>query len=344
MVNIDQVGRAIYGNVFTLIDVRSPSEYGKGHIPGAHNVPLFTDEQRAIVGTTYTRKSKDEAIDVGMDFVAPRLNEILDACKAVIPSGSQCLVYCWRGGMRSASVCWFINHAGIDAQTLHQGYKAYRRRVLADLEQPWKFIVIGGYTGSGKTEILHELANRGEQVLDLERLCNHRGSAFGALTMPPQPRSEHAMNLVHQALSMMDASKPIYVEDESQHIGSVWLHEPFFKHLRSCPLITLVIPRDQRARFLSRIYGNASIDQLGESFHKIASPLGGERLANAIHALAEGDLEGAANVALDHYDRAYAFGLKKRGTEPLATIEHNTIDIHELATRIQEHGSQAYKS
>lgn len=332
MPRIDELDGTVYSSSYTVVDVRSPAEFSRGHIPNAVSMPLFSDEERATVGTTYVQTGRDQAIDQGMEFVAPRLNSYLEQVHNM--PALPLRMYCWRGGMRSASLAWFLSETGSKVETIVGGYKAYRRHVLADLEKPWKFVVIGGYTGSGKTEVLHWLRNHGEQVIDLEDLCSHRGSAFGALMMAAQPKSEHAMNLVHKAISTCDPSRTIYIEDESQHIGSVWLHEPLFKHMRNCPLIIVDIPRQERVKHLTAVYGNADADLLRESFIKIGKPLGGQRLAVALDALGHGDIGGAADIALDHYDKAYAYGLTKRNAPAITTLHCARVDAAEIATQV----------
>lgn len=340
---VSELGSTLFDNSHIVVDVRSPQEYQRGHVPGAFNIPLLSNTERAIVGTVYAKHGSEAAIETGMELVAPKFGDYLAVIKDYqLYSGASAqlplIVYCWRGGLRSASLSWFFNQAGYASSTIVGGYKAYRRMVLEQLEFPWRFVVIGGYTGSGKTEILHELHKRGRQVLDLEALCNHRGSAFGAVHMPPQPKSEHAMNLVHHALSTMDAQQTIFVEDESQHIGSVWLHEPLFAHIRKSPLLFLELPQAERAAYLSTVYGAAGVQELEESFRKIVKPLGADRLSRALNALRNNDLQSAASEALDHYDRAYRFGLQKRGMQPALVITHNTVSITELANRIEDHG------
>lgn len=348
MPSIHELATSLYSNTYFVVDVRSPAEYIRGHIPGAINIPLFSNEERAVVGTAYVQQSRGRAIELGMEFVATRLDwyrqtvqDVYDATH-INPADVPIVMYCWRGGMRSASLAWFYEVCGYSIQTITGGYKAYRRMVLSALEQPWPFIVIGGHTGSGKTLVLHELRNRGEQVLDLESLCCHRGSAFGALMMRKQPRSEHAMNLVHQAMTEFDVGRPIYVEDESQHIGSVWLYEPFFHHIRHSPLLTINVPREQRAVHLASVYGHADTESLTESFVKIEKPLGGQRVKDALAALQVGDFATAASVALDHYDRAYDYGLQRQQRHVIGNVQAPTVDVVEITNQILQYGHQTH--
>jgi len=176
-----------------VIDVRSPGEYDHAHIPHAINIPLFDNEERAKVGTRYKQVGKDSAVLLGLELVGPKLADFVKKARRLNLTGQEVLVHCWRGGMRSGSFAWLLNTAGIKARTLEGGYKAYRSQVLAAFAEPARMIY-GGKTGSGKTEILHELAKQGEQVIDLEALANHKGSSYGAIGQEPQPSSEQFEN------------------------------------------------------------------------------------------------------------------------------------------------------
>src|SRR5438477_7448501 len=175
-----------------VIDVRSPAEYNHAHIPGAHNLPLFTDEERKIVGTAYKQQSREAAIKVGLDFFAPKMKRMVEEIESVIigrqsavmdrngmQTGNCLLIYCWRGGMRSAGVAWLMDLYGFKVYTLAGGYKKFRNHALDTFRLPFQFKILGGYTGSGKTEMLKALENQGEFVVDLEDIAKHKGSAFG---------------------------------------------------------------------------------------------------------------------------------------------------------------------
>jgi len=179
-----------------VIDVRSPGEFVRGHIPGAHSVPLFTDEERAVVGTLYKQQGRDAAVREGLRIVGPKLATIVDEARALAPDG-RIGVHCWRGGERSGSVAWLLDKAGFtEVFTLKRGYKAFRQHVLEAFNMPHDLRVLGGYTGTGKTETLAHLRELGEQVIDLEGLAHHKGSSFGALGEEPQPTTEHFENLL----------------------------------------------------------------------------------------------------------------------------------------------------
>ena len=205
-----------------VIDVRSPAEFEKGHIPGAFNIPLFNNEERAIVGTLYKQKGKNEAVLAGLDIVGPKMSSLVSEARK-ISVNNEVLVHCWRGGMRSGSFCWLLNTVGIKASTLKKGYKAYRNHVLQSFEKPFQIIILGGETGSGKTEILKYIREEGEQVIDLEGIAHHKGSSFGAIGQEPQPRPEQFENDLALQWNKLDPSKRIWLEDESKNIGRVFI-------------------------------------------------------------------------------------------------------------------------
>jgi len=164
---------------YPVFDVRSPGEYQHAYIPGAYNLPLFTDEERKLVGTLYKQDSREQAIKAGLDYFGLKMRKMVEEVEAM--NSKTVLVHCWRGGMRSAGVAWLLDLYGFKVYTLVGGYKSFRKWVLARFEKPYPFQVVGGYTGSGKTELLKELATKGHTIIDLEGIAHHKGSAFGAL-------------------------------------------------------------------------------------------------------------------------------------------------------------------
>lgn len=289
----------------TVVDVRTPGEFRRGHIPGAVNIPLFSDAQRAEVGTLYARGGRDEAVVRGLELVGPRLADLVRRAREVAGSGSLG-VYCWRGGMRSASMAWLLETAGFPGVVqLSGGYKAFRHEVHRIFAKPWRFQVLGGYTGSGKTEILRCLAERGEQVLDLEGLAGHRGSSFGHIGMGSQPETEGFENLVWDTLRGFDESRRIWVEDESLRIGSVFVPRDVHNRMQECPMVIVTVDGEQRARRLVREYAGVSDEELHGAILKIQKRLGGLRTREALQALQSGDYLTAARITLEYYDRAY---------------------------------------
>ena len=295
-----------------VIDVRSPGEYEHAHIPGAVNIPLFDNAERARVGTRYKQAGKDSAVLLGLELVGPKLASFVKQSNRLNPEGKEVLVHCWRGGMRSGSFAWLLNTAGLKAHTLVGGYKAYRNTVLEAFAQPYQLMILGGKTGSGKTEVLRELARLGEQVIDLEALASHKGSSYGAIGQQPQPSSEYFENNLHAALQKLDSSRRIWIEDESRNIGSCFIPLPLWQQMRLAPVVVLDIPREARIQRLVRDY--AGIDQtlLVEATQRIRKRLGGKNTQLALDALNRMEYDVVADIALSYYDKAYLYELSER--------------------------------
>lgn len=307
-----------------LLDVRAPAEYASGHIPGALNMPLFTDAERAIVGTLYKQESREAAFLKGLDLIGPKMSQFVRAAKEVAPE-NQLLIHCWRGGMRSESMAWLYRTAGFEVGVLEGGYKGYRKQARTDLAQPLSLLVLGGNTGSGKTDILHALAAAGEQVIDLEGLAHHKGSAFGAMGQAPQPTTEQFENNLHKRLLELDPKRRIWVEDESRSIGKVFIADPFWKQMEQAPTLVIEVPVQVRVQRLVREYAAFSPQSLEDAFLRIQKRLGGLRLQQAREALAKGDFASTAEIALAYYDKAYNMCLaaKKHSTRYTLPIEQD---------------------
>jgi len=284
-----------------IIDVRSPAEFNHGHIPGAINIPLFSDEERHQVGQTYKSKSKEAAFQLGLRFVGPKLEAFV---KAVKPFDSV-EVYCARGGMRSQSMGWLFSQAGIPTTIRKGGYKAFRNEVLKILKKPYSFKIISGLTGAGKSEIL-----RGkEQFIDLEALANHRGSAFGALG--PQPSNEHLENLIAHNLLSLNDKETIWVEDESRVIGSCKLPDDFFEQMARAPREEIKCSFEERVERLVITYGSYEISILESAILKIEKRLGRDRMKQALSLLKKNNLRECAALLLGYYDKAYEKSQKR---------------------------------
>lgn len=316
-----------------ILDVRSPGEFEKGHIPGAVNFPLFDDEERAMVGTLYKQSGQEDAIMRGLDIIGPKMSHFVRAARKLSPS-RRVRVHCWRGGMRSGSLAWLLQTAGFKVSVLEGGYKAYRSHIRSELGKPINLIVLGGKTGSGKTDILHALTELGEQVIDLEGLAHHKGSSFGALGQLPQPSTEQFENDVYTAFSKLDTQQRIWIEDESHSIGRVYLPGPLEAQMRVAPTIALAVPIQFRINRLVREYATFPQTDLIESLTRIQKRLGNQQLQQAIIALEQNDYATTAEIALAYYDKAYAFGLTKKPEKQVHSMAVNSDTPSQTAAEL----------
>eukprot|EP01028_Stygiella_incarcerata_P011316 TRINITY_DN63324_c0_g1_i1.p1 TRINITY_DN63324_c0_g1~~TRINITY_DN63324_c0_g1_i1.p1 ORF type:complete len:351 (+),score=18.14 TRINITY_DN63324_c0_g1_i1:10-1062(+) len=303
-----------------LIDVRSPGEYELAHIPGAFSIPIFDNDERREVGIKYKIGGKENAVLLGLDFVGPKMSDFVRQAKK-IARNRQVMVHCWRGGMRSASMAWLFETAGLEVFVLKDGYKAYRRFIREQFSRPAKMVVLGGYTGSGKTDILQHLQKQGEQFLDIEGLANHRGSVFGPLGQEPQPSNEQFENNLADAWRKFDFTKMIWVEDESRQLGQCGIPDPLFQQLRAAPLIKVDIDKEQRIKRLVKEYGSFETEELKDRVERIKKRLGGKATNDALEALECGELETVADITLTYYDKAYDYGASKRDPQNVFTLD-----------------------
>lgn len=303
-----------------LLDVRSPGEFSVGHIPGAVNMPLFDNLERAKVGTLYKQVSRQEAMLEGLRIVGPKMASFVEQAN-FLASDHRVAVYCWRGGMRSGSVAQLLSMAGFQVDVIKGGYKGYRRFTAELMHRQWPLHVITGSTGSGKTEILHALSELGEQVLDLEGLAHHKGSAFGGLMQPEQPSSEHMQNLIAEALLGMDINRRIWVEDESLNIGSVFMDKDFWNYLHASPLYRVERSKEVRVQRLSHEYGEADKQDVLDRIRRIHKKLGGLTTKEAIESVEKGDSERATELLLHYYDKAYNTSISERSSYIRFSIE-----------------------
>ena len=326
------------------MDVRSPGEYNHAHIPAAYSFPLFTDEERKQVGTAYKQQSREAAIKIGLDFFGIKMKKMVEEVESLIDGRksltekqvqtnneqrltNNVLVHCWRGGMRSSGVAWLLDLYGFKVYTLVGGYKAYRKWVLSQFEKEYNFNIIGGYTGSGKTPLLHELIKQNKTAIDLEALANHKGSAFGALGENPQPKQEMFENLLGETLAnvrwpMAEANGSptindqrtlaIFLEDESQRIGNLQIPMPLWNTMRKAPVYFLDIPFAKRLDHITEEYGKFEKEKLIEAVIRIQKRLGGLQAKNAVGFLQEGNYRDCFSILLTYYDKWYSKGLYNR--------------------------------
>jgi tRNA 2-selenouridine synthase len=314
-----------------LIDVRSPGEFAKGHVPNATNLELFTDEERAVVGTAYKQESKERAIEIGFEYVKPKLNDFITKSIA-IASNKEVAIHCWRGGMRSNAFADHLIENGFEkVYVIEKGYKAFRNYVLQSFEHPINLKVLGGYTGTGKTEILHSLKNKGQQVIDLERLANHRGSAFGGIDLPPQPTTEQFENNLFSVVQSLNRSLPVWVEDESRLIGQVAIPTAFYTKMIEMPVYFLDVPLEERTQHLVSTYASLSHDKLVAAISRITKRLGYDNAKFAQEELEKRNYHKVVEITLLYYDKYYLKGLQKRQNSRILEFKTPAVNPDETA-------------
>src|SRR5712664_3212236 len=315
-----------------VIDVRSPAEFALDHVPEAVSCPVLDDAERAHVGTLYKQVSPFDAKKIGAALVSKNIARHIEERFRGRDRAWRPLVYCWRGGQRSAAMAHVLRQVGWDAATLAGGYRAYRREVMAQLDETprrFRFQVVSGATGSGKSRLLAALAAQGAQVLDLERLARHRGSLLGELPGEPQPSQKMFDSLVWSALKRLDSARPVFVEAESKKIGQLQVPAQLLERMREGECLRLEVPLPERVRFLigeyrhfmeepaalkeklqclTSRYGHAVID------HWIAqtdSGAWGELVADLLVTHYDPSYRRAATQSYWHYDGAQALTLER---------------------------------
>jgi len=328
-----------------VIDVRSPGEYSHAYIQGAYSLPLFSDEERKVVGTAYKQQGRQKAIRIGLEYFGVKMRGMLDEVETFIgnrqlamgkgqPVMANCiLLYCWRGGMRSAGVAWLLDLYGYEVYTLVGGYKAYRNWVLQQFEKEYKLKIVGGYTGSGKTKVLDQLLKLQEPVIDLEALANHKGSAFGGIGQPKQPSQEMFDNLLATELERIKQipeiqGRSIWIEDESQRIGVLNIPNNFWKTMRNQPVYFIDIPFSQRLDYILHEYGALDKQRLSDAIERIQKRLGPLETKTALAELEAGNIKECFRILLSYYDKLYSKGLHNRENigELLNKIPCSTVD------------------
>jgi tRNA 2-selenouridine synthase len=316
-----------------FIDVRTPAEFEHGHIPGAVNIPLFSNEERAIIGTIYKQEGKKPAMLKGMELVSPKFSEFIRTAETISNTGTL-LVHCWRGGMRSAGMAWLFEWYGFKVFTLQSGYKAFRKMVLETFAQPRNMKILAGRTGSGKTLVLKEIENLGKTIIDLEGIAHHKGSAFGTLGEEPQPTQEMFENELAVNLWKIPEGETIWLEDESQNIGKCLLSIDFYTQMRAAQVYYVDLPLEERVKYLVEAYGKYSPKELIESIEKIRKRVGFQNAKAAIEAINQGDLKKACEISLVYYDKSYDHGVAKRNTSTIHKTKFEKLKPGEIAKAI----------
>lgn len=315
-----------------VIDVRSPSEFAEDHIPGAVNLPVLTDAERAEVGTIYVQKSRFRARRVGAAYVARNIAHHLETALADREGGFVPLIYCWRGGMRSNAMASILSQVGWRTRVLEGGYRTYRRHVTARLydgELPHRALLLEGHTGTAKTELLSRLAARGVQVLDLEGLAEHRGSLFGGFAGRAQPSQKLFESRLLTALDALDPGRLVVIEAESSKIGDRMIPPALWTRLDAAPCVELTAEPAARAQYLVQTYQDIVADRAALERALARLPIHPSPAREAAwRALADAGEYAALTQALMslHYDPAYARARKKHPRRQIETISIIPVD------------------
>lgn len=325
-----------------ILDVRTPAEFTKGHIPNALNLPLFDDKERAEVGTLYKQKSKEAAIMRGLEIAGSKMSGYVVKAKELVKNVDVC-VHCWRGGKRSESMATLLSFVGYNTLVIEGGYKAYRQFIREKLTLTnLKILVLGGKTGSGKTDVLKYLKEMGEQVIDLEKLACHKGSAFGSLGESPQPSTEQFENNLFEVIRQLDCSKRVWLENESKSIGRIFIPNGLWEKMNRGVYFEMEVPFENRVDRLVKGYGNYPKEDLIASVKKIQKRLGGQHVKKAIECYEKGELSDAAEITLKYYDKAYQYGTDQKDFQHKYLLETSNIDpkisAENLITLANEYG------
>ncbi|MFD1341482.1 tRNA 2-selenouridine(34) synthase MnmH [Litorisediminicola beolgyonensis] len=315
----------------TVIDVRSPAEFAEDHVPGAINLPVLDNEERARVGTIYKQQSPFLARKLGAALVFRNAAAHIEGPLAHHEGGWRPLVYCWRGGQRSGSFAWMLREIGWRAEVIDGGYRSFRRLVNAVLYErplPHRLVQLGGYTGTAKTEILGRLQARGVQVLDLEGLARHRGSLLGG-QVGGQPNQKGFETALGVALDALDPGRPVVVEAESSKIGEITLPPSLWAAMKAAPWIEIEVPLAARAEYLTEAYDDILSD--AESLREKLTPLrrfrGHEVVDGWMDRIAVDDRRGLTQALMEeHYDPAYRRSMKAVAPEIVARIAAESLD------------------
>ena len=315
-----------------ILDVRSPGEFQQAHIPKAFSFPIFTNEERKMIGTAYKQTSREKAIKIGLDFFGKNLVSFIERTETILKENSsttrEVIVHCWRGGMRSSAMAWLLNLYGFKVYLLIGGYKTYRHWVLKQFENDFPLHIISGCTGSNKTGLLHELKKQNHAVIDLEGLAKHKGSTFGNLDEHPQPTQEQFENHLAEELHLafQNNNQTIWIEGESQRIGQVNLPNVFYKQMLSKATSKLDIPFDERLEHIMQEYGKYDVEKIEKAIIRITKKLGGLETKNAIEFLKAGDLKNCYSIILKYYDRLYRKSAFTNDEKNTFVIESNTCE------------------
>jgi len=330
-------------NYSEIIDVRSPAEFKEDHIPGAINLPVLNDEERSRVGTIYKQVNPFQAKKLGAALVSANISRAIEKNLIDRDKDYQPLIYCWRGGQRSMSMATILSRIGWKTTILDGGYKTYRAGVRKAIEEKCSqldLMVISGLTGTGKTEILKQLYSRGEQVIDLEGLANHRGSLLGAEPDQPQPSQKYFESLLVQHISGFTPSKMTWIESESNKIGNIHCPESLWLKMKTAKTIEITADMNERIKYLLAQY--PQLTESPELLKAKINPLNhhyGKKQIQAWHKMIDHKQwnEFVSSILENHYDPSYQRSISNNertmaGKFNLPTI--NNTDIEKLVEQL----------
>ena len=316
-----------------IIDVRSQSEYSQGHWPGAINIPLFTDNERDLIGKSYKKESRIKAIFNGLKITLPKTTELLKTIMEVTKEKEEehksLRIYCWRGGMRSSAFAWLARTIGIRTYLLKGGYKNYRKWVLNQFEADLPIRLLGGKTGTRKTDLLNYINEENIHVIDLEGIANHRGSSFGSLGMKEQPSTQQFENILAESLDSFrkNSAIEIWIEAESSNLGKCRIPNSLYTKMKKAPILEIIKTKNERVDNLVNVYSRNSQNDLKDAVKRISKRLGPQRTKEALTAIEKKEWSKACKAMLDYYDRCYEYELEK-------TKNINSIDLSGLSLEL----------
>jgi tRNA 2-selenouridine synthase len=309
-----------------VLDVRSEGEFLQSHVPGAINLAILNNEERKKVGIVYKNEGSYEAMIKGFELVGPRFHLIIKEAIRLFPE-KKVLIYCWRGGMRSEIMSWILGMAGFEIFRLKGGYKVYRKLTYEAVRQKRDYLVLGGKTGVGKTDLLHHLKKLGESTIDLEDLARHKGSSFGGIGKDPQPSIEQFENLLAEEFFRIPDSKEIWIENESRRIGKVILAKELYEHIIKAPLIEIHKTREERIQNIKKEYAHLPHEDLKNAVKRLQKKLGSLRTAEAIEAIDSRQHDLWIDNLLQYYDRAYEYDLEENPRDLALNLDLSNIDF-----------------
>ncbi len=322
-----------------IVDVRSPSEFSQGHWPGAINIPLFSDLERETIGKSYKRESRLKAVLNGLKVTLPRTSKLLDVMIKTITEkkgGDKSLrIYCWRGGMRSGAFAWLARTIGIKTYLLEGGYKSYRKWVLNQFEADLPIRLIGGKTGTRKTDLLNYINKEDIYVIDLEGIANHRGSSFGSLGMKKQPTTQQFENILAESLDEFHKNNKaieIWIEAESSNLGKCRIPNMLYLKMKKAPILEIIKTKNERIENLVNLYSQNSQNELEEAVERIQKRLGPQRTKEALLAIRRKEWPKACEAMLDYYDKCYEYELKK--TKNIDSVDLSGLSLKSSLTKI----------